>query len=251
MAIGVAAAPLAGRAQVLRELDPIDLRYVIRLEAAPDSIGSATVSFRPVDTPRGRRLQVKAVIDIGVGKDPVVPYHEEATLSCDAKGLEKFESARTFGEQDEKYLGVRTGDKYAVTATVNGKTAQTTQSGQVSRSNLGLFCGGFLDMPLNEGNVIIEYPMLLPARGELEYRQRVRTASVRIATADAPITVIHTRLLAKRGKGNDVWNLDDEHEPLIRMIDHEDFGTVIYSLAERDGEDVSGWATAVTDAFPQ
>jgi hypothetical protein len=190
-------------------------------------------------------------VDFTVGADAPVEYHETVTLTCDAQGVEKFETERRFGAAEQRYLGIRTAQDYAITATVGGEVSQKTETGEVQRSNLGLFCGGFLEATLQEGELIVDYPLLVPALGRHYPRQKVRVGSVTVAAPDGPLPVIHSRLRKLGGAKDDLWHRDDEHQALIRMVETADFGTVVWSLVGLNGQDVSAWAGAITAAFPQ
>ena len=110
--------------QVLRELDPVELEYRVLVDG--EKVGSVEASFVVADTPRGRRLRVENSMSYRVGTDNPVEYDETATLLCDAEGVEKFETSRTFGEHEEKYVGIRIDIDYHITATVNGETGGTS-----------------------------------------------------------------------------------------------------------------------------
>jgi hypothetical protein len=250
-AVAVLAPPPAS-AQVLRDLDPIELEYEIHVQGESEPAGSASVSFRPVDTRRGRRLEVTFRSDFTVGdEDSKVAYHETVSLTCDDHGVEKFDTVRRFGDNEEKYLGILTATDYAVTSTVNGEVTRKTETREVLRSNLGLFCGSFLDPPLDEDELIVDYPLLFPALGRHYPRQKVRVGWVTVSRGGEPFTVIHSRLRKLGGKKDDVWHLDDDRQPLLRMVETGDIATLVYSLVTLDGEDVSGWPERIAQAFPQ
>ena len=59
-ALALALVPAVGEAQVLRDLPPVDLDYVILHGDPADVVGSVQVSFAPVETSRGKRLEVKS-----------------------------------------------------------------------------------------------------------------------------------------------------------------------------------------------
>lgn len=238
-------------AQVLRELAPIEMEYEVRIQGAAEPAGTASASFRPVDTRRGRRLEVRTRMDFTLGEDPSVEYHETAVLTCDARGVEKFETVRRFGALEETYLGIRTATDYAITATVGGEVSQKTETGEVQRSNLGLFCGGFLETTLDGGELIVDYPLLFPTQGRHFPRQKVRVETLSVAGPDGPLDVIHSRLRKLGGKRDDLWHRDDEHQALLRMVETADFGTLVISIVTLNGEDVSGWAESIAAAFPQ
>jgi hypothetical protein len=239
------------RSQVLRDLPPVELEYEIRMEGASEPAGTASVSFRPVDTRRGRRLEVLSRVDFTVGADAPVEYHETVALTCDGKGVEKFETERRFGASDQRYLGIRTAQGYAITATVGGEVSQKTETGEVQLSNLGLFAGGFLETRLDDDELIVDYPLLFPALGRHYPRQKVRVGSVSLAGPDGPLDVIHTRMRKLGGSKDQLWHLDDEHQVLVRMVETADHGVVVYSLVRLNGRDVSAWPGTIAAAFPQ
>ena len=85
----LAAAPRSD-AQVLRELDPIDLNYVVTIRGEDQPAGSYETRFEVVDTPRGRRLKVTATLRyvLGIVEEDAVEFVRTETVFCDEEGIE-------------------------------------------------------------------------------------------------------------------------------------------------------------------
>jgi len=240
--LGVAA-PSSG--QVLRDLDPITLDYRILGGAGPDSVGTARVSFGNVDTPRGRRLRVEYVMSSTIGEENPVQYHEEVTLSCDELGVEKFEGVRRLGDREEKYTAFRAGIDYHITATKEGKTEQFTGTAGVQRTNVGLFCGGFLAEPLGTDDAFRDFALLFPTEGRHYPRQKFRVGVMPMQAPSGPVPMIASFMQRPGTKNRDeMWHRDDEHEPLVKMIENRDTGRLTWELVAVDGEPVD-WAKAI------
>src|SRR5262245_34686840 len=78
-------------AQVMREIPAVELEYALYHGEPATKIGSATLSFRPTDTTRGRRLEIRSHIQYTVPRETTpFAYEEEATLLCDAAGVARF-----------------------------------------------------------------------------------------------------------------------------------------------------------------
>lgn len=235
----------ASSAQVLRDLDPIRLDYRILAGGGPDSVGTAQVSYEFVDTSRGRRLRVEYAMQYVVGDENPVTYHEEVTLSCDEKGVEKFEGLRRFGDKEETYSAFRSGIDYHITATRGGQTEQFTGTAGVQRSNVGLFCGGFLEEPLDTDSAFRDYPLLFPAEGRHHPRQKFRTGIMPFQAPSGPVPLIVSFLQRIGTKSKDeLWHRHDDHQPLVKMVESRETGRTTYELTAVNGEHVD-WASAI------
>jgi hypothetical protein len=163
--LGAWLVPFAAQAQVLKDLPPVQLEYRVYVNHEAEPAGTATVSFEGVDTARGRRLEVHGLIRYTVGTDAPAPveYLQEASLTCDKEGVEKFDARTRYGAEERRYVGVRIGADYHLTAYHGEEVSQLTGTAGVQRTNWGLFCGGFLAEPLSEGEMMQDYPLLFPA----------------------------------------------------------------------------------------
>jgi hypothetical protein len=242
----LAALPGQGaEAQVLKDLPPIRLEYRVYLNDATDPAGDASISFEPVDTARGRRLEVRGRVQYMVGDEEPVEYRQEASLTCDAAGVEKFEAFTRYAGEERRYVGTRIGIDYHITVHHSGGTLQKTETAGVQRTNWGLFCGGFLSEPLTEGEMLQDYPMLFPSSGRHFPRQKFRTARVALQLpSNQTISVVETQLARLDSDRDRLWNRDDPHEALIRLEEHGPLGLVTYELAAVNGAAVD-WVAAL------
>jgi hypothetical protein len=241
----VLAAAAPASAQVLKDLKPIRLEYVLFLGDQGIPAGEAWVSFEPTDTERGRRLQVKAEVSYRVGTEDPVEFRQEVLLVCDRKGVEKFDGMTSYGEQHQSFQAVRRGIDYHVTSTINGKTFEKTETAGVQRTNIGLFCGGFLAEPLSEGEMLQDFPLLFPASGKHVPRQKYRVGTYPIPLPSGEsLPVIETHL-ARLDKSRDtLWHHADEYEALVRMVEQGPAGPVVYDLVRVNGEPVD-WSNGL------
>ena len=236
---GVTAAP-AVRAQVLKDLSPVDLEYVILNGEPPAPVGTATISFRPVEGPRGRRLEVKAAIRYTIPREPApFAYEEESTLLCDATGVAKFETVARAEGDERKNSGLRAGDDYQITTTFQDKKHTYTITSHVQRTNFGMFCAGFLAEPLAGGDFFSDFPMLYPVGGDHKARQRFREAVLPFGvTPTRSVPTIITRVEKQDKTSDRYWNAEDAHEILLRLEETTSFGVMIYRLQSVNGEPV-------------
>lgn len=233
-----AAGPASG--QVLRDLPGVDLHYAILLGEAATPVGTADLSFQPVDTPRGRRLEVKARIAYTIPREPApFAYEEESTLLCDATGLLKFDTEARAEGDERRNTALRAGKDFQVTTTFQGKRRTYSITSDVRRTNFGMFCAGFLEEPLAGGDFFSDFPLLYPVGGDHKARQRFREAILPFQAAPhRAVSTIITRL-EKQDKSSDrYWNADDAHEILLRMEETTSFGLMIYVLETVNGESV-------------
>jgi hypothetical protein len=241
LAIAVIAGPVPSRAQILRDLPALDLRYDIYHGEPAVKVGSATVSFQPEDTRRGRRLLVKSKIQYTIQrpkpKDQVpFSYEEEATLVCDKEGVVRFDTvARALGEERVN-VAVRVRKNYELTTTFQGKKHTKTITSGVQRTNFGLFAAGYLAVPLDQGDMFEDFPLLYPVGGDHQARQKFREAVMPVAVAPhKQVSAIVTRL-AKPDKTSDrLWNTASEPEILLRMEETSNLGMMTYRLVSVNG----------------
>ena len=236
-ASGLSAA-LPAHAQILKDLSPVELEYVILFGEPAAPVGDATVSFHPVDTPRGRRLEVKAAVRYTIPRQPTpFPYEEESTLLCDAAGVLKFDTMARAQGDERRNTGLRTGDDYQVSTTFQGKKRSYTITSHVQRTNFGMFCAGFLAEPLASGDFFSDFPMLYPVGGDHKARQRFREAVLPFeVTGSRSMSTIITRVDKQDKTSDRYWNADDAHEILLRMEETTSFGVMIYQLKSVNGE---------------
>ncbi|MCA9751687.1 MAG: hypothetical protein KC591_05810 [Gemmatimonadetes bacterium] len=229
----------AASAQVMRELGPVALEYSIFFQDQSKApVGGAEISFEPIETKRGRRLQVKSHIEYTLTEHREEPFHygEEATLVCDEKGVTSFETTAQAIGKERVNSALRSGDEFHVTTTFEGERHTRSIPAGVSTTNFGLFCGGYLDVPLNEGPMFEDYPILYPVGGEHQARQRYREAILPIGlAADHTVPALVTRLRRKNDANDRLWNSANELEILLRMEESSNLGTFIYILNTVNG----------------
>jgi len=236
----VSAAP-AARAQVAKELPPAELEYVILHGDPLEPSGTAHLSFRPVDTARGRQLEIRAHVQYTIppkgdpSSDPLV-YEEESTVFCDGEGVVRFDTRATALGEERKNVGLRTGDTYQITTTFEGKKRSYAISAEVRRSNFALFCGGYLEERLDGGEPFEDFPMLYPVGGDHKARQRFREAEFpfEIGPKTSVPTVISR--IEKKDKSHDrIWNAVAGPQILLRMEESTNFGPMVYELRTVNG----------------
>jgi hypothetical protein len=223
-------------AQVYADLEPVTLEYRITLEDESVPIGSAEISFEPIETKRGPRLQVESMIEYTLNFDTPFSYREEATLICDDRGPVTFETTAQAGGLERKNSALRMGDDYHVTTDFNGQKHQKTITANVRRTNLGLFCAGYLEEPLDQGKIIEDYPLLYPVGGDHQARQRYQEATVKIPlTADRGATVFISTMRKVDKKKDRYWHVKNKYQILIRMEESTNYGVMTYELTAVNG----------------
>lgn len=226
------------RAQVLRDLAPVELEYSLLHGEPLKKVGSATISFRPTDTPRGRRLEVRARIEYTIQRKTAFVYAEEATLLCDGEGVARFDtSARAIG-QERTNTGVRMGKDYQVTTTFQGKKQTKTITAGVQQSNFGLFASGFLGKRLEDGEMIEDFPLLYPVLADHMPRQRFREGVLPFTFGnDTQIPCLITRIDKPNSKDSDrLWNATKGQGVLLRMEEQTTLGKIVYELVGVNGK---------------
>jgi len=229
--------PAPARGQVLRELAPIDLEYAIYWGDPKQEVGEAVVSFHPVDTKRGRRLEIHATISYALPRETLFTYEEESTLLCDEEGLESFNtSARALGKERIN-VGLRSGDEFHVTTTFAGKKRDNRITADVRRTNFGFFAGAFLDEPLDKGDVLRDYPLLFPVGADHQGRQKYREAILPFTFAGGrkKVHAIRSRVKRPNEKSDYLWNTVEGHQILLRMEESSNLGEMTYELRSVNG----------------
>jgi hypothetical protein len=238
-------------AQVLRDLPPIRLQYDVFLNDAAEPCGSASLSYEFSEGARGRRLEVHALSRYTVGDEAPIELLHEARLTCDGEGVEKFDGRTRYGGEERRYVGVRIDIDYHVTVHQGEKVTQRTETAGVQRTNWGLFCGGFLEERLGEGEMMQDYPMLFPSSGRHFPRQKFRSGRVPVTSPSGEsFPVIETSFARVEGDWDEAWHRDDPHEILLRMKEHGPLGLVTYELTAVDGKPVD-WAVALGPRAPR
>ncbi|GJM44921.1 MAG: hypothetical protein DHS20C21_17630 [Gemmatimonadota bacterium] len=235
IAVWAALTPEA-QGQVMRELDPIALEYRILWGEPLAPVGSASVAFSPVDTKRGRRLEVESTIQYTLPRDTPFHYEEESKLVCDEEGVASFETtARALGKERIN-VAIRMGDDYHVTTTFQDKKKTKTITSGVQRTNFGLFAGGFMDEALNQGDLLRDYPLLFPVGGDHQPRQKYREAVLPfVVSADKRVRSIVTRIKRPNDDSDRLWNTVEGHQILLRMEEQTTQGLMVYELLSVNG----------------
>lgn len=238
-AAALAALPLfaaSSPAQVLRDLPPLELEYVLTHGKPAAVVGSASATFKPIDTPRGRRLEVRGLTEYTLPRTPPYTYEEEVTLICDAKGVARFETiARALGDERVN-TGVRMGQDYQVTSTFRGKRTQTTITAGVQRTNFGLFSAVYLEDELDSNEMFQDFPMLFPVAGTHMARQLFREGILPFAIdkeREIPVTVCRIEALDKTS--DRIYNATTGPRILLRMEEVSNLGEIVYQLARVNG----------------
>ena len=80
-----------------------------------------------------------------------------------------------------------------------------------------------------------EYPLLFPAGGEVQARQKFRESRVAFDIAPGKRTSLIQSTLLRRDKQRDMYlHLGTDHEPLFRMERQSPHGKLIFQLMEID-----------------
>ncbi|MFN8177153.1 MAG: hypothetical protein U0167_04465 [bacterium] len=232
----------AGRAaaQVLRDLPALDLRYDLFYGDPAKKVGSASVSFKAIDTPRGRRLEVKSKIEYTLQREQPkaqapFAYAEEATLLCDQTGVVRFDtSARALGDERVN-SAIRIGENYQLTTTFQGKKHTKTITAGVQRTNFGLFAGGYLEKPLDGGDMFEDFPLLYPVGGDHKPRQKFREGIFPFTVGTKQVPAIVTRLDRPNKTTDRIWNAATGPQILIRMEEASNMGKITYELVSVNG----------------
>jgi hypothetical protein len=246
MRAGIVAVALAGlcgpwaapevRGQVLKDLAPVDLEYTLFHGDPAKKVGTARIAFKPIDTPRGRRLEVRARIEYTIQRATPFAYEEEATLLCDGEGVARFDTiVRALGDERVN-TGIRMGGDYQVTSTFRGKKTSKTITAGVQRTNYGLFAAGFLPQSLEGDELFRDYPMLFPAAANHMPRQKFNEGVLPFVVGpDKQVPAVVTRLDKPNKTSDRLWNAASGHGILLRMEEKSSLGLITYELAAVNG----------------
>ena len=235
--VGLAALSLAGLvpvagAQVLKDLPPLKLEYVIVDEASGLPVGSQLVDFQTIETKRGARLQITSESQYTLTKNRQTPfeYAEEAELVCNEEGITRFTtSARAIGKE-RKNTALRAGRHYHLTTEFEGDKTSKQITADVRRSNFGLFAAGYLDEPLANAGVFSDFPILFPVLGDHRPRQRFQEGTMLRDVLGREVFAILTRLRKPDRTRFRMWHTANELEILLRLEDETPQTTLIYEL---------------------
>ncbi|MBZ0268125.1 hypothetical protein K8I85_08210 [bacterium] len=232
----LAALPGGAAAQVLRELEPIHLEYTLYWGEPLEPVGEATVSFVPTDTKRGRRVEVQSATHYVLEMAPKLDYSEECAMTCDETGVTRFQTvARALG-QERTNIALRVGDHFQVTSTFGGKTTNRTITSGVRQSNFALFAGGFLPDHLDRDGMLIDYPLLYPVGGDHIPHQKYREAVLPFVLRDgSKVPAITTRLKHRNETSDYLWNVEKDHQILLKMDRRTPQGLIVYILTSVNG----------------
>jgi len=229
----------AASAQILRELDPIHLGYDVYFEDATEPVGHVTASFVPQDTERGRRLVVEWKAEYTVPRATPFHYAADVTLTCDEKGVQRFVATETAGDNVKTFTGVRIGIDYQVVSDVNGVRSQKTITAGVQRTDVGLFCAGFLERPIRDSEFFEDYPMLFPVMANHEGRHRFYEGTIVTQWNGEPVSVFRTHLRHPSKTSDFYWHSTDEHEKLLYLTAQTGLGELRFELVSVNGEPTS------------
>ena len=235
--VGLAVLSFAGlvpsaAAQVLKDLPPLKLEYVIMDEASGLPVGTRTVDFQVIETKRGNRLQVTSEAEYTLTKNRQKPfeYSESAELICNEEGITRFStSARALGKE-RKNTALRVDRHYHVTTDFEGDKNSKEINADVRRSNFGLFAGGYLAEPLSDGGVFSDFPILYPVLGDHRARQRFQEGIMERDVMGRPVRAILNRLRKPDRTRFRMWHAANELEILLRLEDETPQTTLIYEL---------------------
>ena len=230
----VAAAPT--HAQVLKDLGPAHLQYAIHFREEPEPVGFATVAFEAVDTPQGRRLRVTARAEYTLPLTAPWDYAEEIELLCSEDGIVSFDATTVNAGDSTRIHADLAGEDYRVQMVLGGQTLEKTITSGVRRSNVGLYCAGYLAEPLDQGALLRDYPLLFPAVGSHEPRQKYRDGTFPYLRVEGEtIRAISSRIKRQSEETDRYWNSADEMQILLRKELHTGHGLLTYVLLEYNG----------------
>ncbi len=226
----------AAPAQVLRDLPDVELEYALYHGEPAKPVGFATAAFKTIDTPRGKRLEVRVRTEYTLPRTPPYDYEEEATLLCDAKGVARFETlARALGDERVN-TGVRVGEDYQVTTTFRGKKSSTMITAGVQRTNFALFCAAYLQDQLDGPEMFQDFPLLFPVAGTHMARQLFREGVLPFQIAkDREIPASVCRIEAQDKTSDRIFNAAAGHRILVRMEEVSNLGKIVYELVRVNG----------------
>jgi hypothetical protein len=235
--LAVTLPPRVAEGQILRDLEDVSLGYEIYLDEDPEPIGTFDISFVRGESSRGPHLEVRARSDYTVPLTNPFRHQEDVELYCNEEGIYRFVATRRSGDVERKVSALRKDFDYHVTSELQGKTTQTMITAGVRRSNLGLFCGGFLETPLDQDEMFVDFPLLYPVYANHEARQKYREMTIPMDVgADEPVPIIVSRVQRKDKKSDAMWNTASPHQILIRYEEPTSYGKMVYQLVTVNGE---------------
>jgi len=191
-----------------------------------------------VTTKRGPRLEVRArteyTVTHGRSTNPFV-YDEEITLICDEVGATRFDATVHALGKEQLHTAVRIGEDYHVSTTFDGNRSSKTITSGVQRTNLGVFCGGYLEVPLDEGPLLANWPLLFPAAADHEGRQKFRESVSPFDVDGREVPAITTRIRRPDESSQRIWNTANDLQILLRMEDRVPQADLLYILANVNG----------------
>jgi hypothetical protein len=228
-------APSPGAAQVYKDLAPVDLVYRIELDGK--RIGDMEISFHPKKTERGPRLEIDMRREYELDLTNEFPYEAEAHLVCDEEGLRSFTAESTAGELHVKHTGVLAGPDYRITSELQGRVEKKTITSGVRRTNLGMFCAGFLAEPLDEGPVIQDWPWLTPVVADHQPRQLVRESRVlrEYPGVEGKVPVMMSSLRRLDKNIDKMIHTAEGHQILLELHEQIPYGTLSHILETVNG----------------
>lgn len=230
--------PEPATAQILKDLPALELEYAI-FWGDPDRavVGSATVTFRPVDSKRGRRLEVNAHTEYKLPRATPFEYAETVTLVCDGTGVTRFETTAKALGKERVNVAIRQGEDFHVTTEFAGKKHSKTITAGVRRTNFGLFAGGFLAEPLDTGGLMQDFPILYPVGGDHKPRQKVRDAILPFGLPGGKkIRSIQSTIRKPDKSADRIWNTTGDYQILLRMEEKSSLGVLVYELTSVNGQ---------------
>ncbi len=235
-AVSLGAITGAACAQVLVDREPVALEYEIYFREEPQPVGSCSISFEPIETPDGRRLQVKADIAYDLELRTPIHYREKAELFCTGGGLESFDIEIESNDAVRTVHGVRKDHEFAVEIVGGGRTLERNVTAGVRRTNYGLFCGAFLEEPLDQDPMFRDYPLFFPAAGDHEGRQKIREAVMPfIRVRGETVRAVFTKLRKPDETANQYWHSAEPPQMLLRKEETTGYGMLTYVLSTYNG----------------
>lgn len=236
--VAAAASAVPAAAQVLKDLPAVHLEYAIQDEASGLPVGTMTIGFETIETKRGPRLQITSTTAYTLTENREKPfeYSEEAELVCNEEGISRFTTSGQALGKERKNTALRVGEHYHVTTEFEGEKTSKTITAGVRRSNLGLFCAGYLEQPLTGSGVFSDFPLLFPVLGDHKPRQRVQEGVMEREVLGRSVPAILTRLNKPTRSRFRMWHSANDLEILLRLEEETPQTTLIYDLIKVNGE---------------
>jgi hypothetical protein len=231
---GLLLLPAAGAAQVYRDLEPVDLVYLIYLNG--EEVGTARISFHPTVEDRGPRLDVEAIREYVLPLTTPFEYSETVNLVCNEDGVRSFTAEVSSGETRTKHVGLLSGEDFHVTSTYQDRQEQKTITSGVRRTNFGLYCGGFLEESLTAGGLIQDWPWLVPSQGDHQPRQKVREAMLTRDFDGRPVPIVMSTLRRLDKMSDRMVNTAEGHQILLELEETIPYGKLTQVLESVNGK---------------